>query len=81
MKPRHIIWEFWKILSLVTCGDLKVDLSKKEISEIASQVFCDLSNTIFRFFFSTSLRIRVRRGRLDDPRHGVFGAEHRHGAG
>ena len=29
MKPRHIIWKFGKILSLVTCGDLKFDLSKK----------------------------------------------------
>ena len=29
MKPRHILWKFGKILSLVTCGDLKVSLSKK----------------------------------------------------
>ena len=48
MKPRHIIWKFGEILSLVTCGDLKVDLSKKN-GEIVSQCFCDLSNAISVF--------------------------------
>ena len=48
MKPGHIIWKFGNILSLVTCGDLKVDLSKNSV--IASQCFFVTFLTLFPFF-------------------------------
>ena len=35
MKPCHIIRKFRKILTLVTCGDLNVDLNEKQ-TEIVS---------------------------------------------
>ena len=53
MMPCHIIRNFWKILTLVTCGDHNDDLSEKNTEVISCVFFRELSNVLSVYLFVT----------------------------